>query len=556
MHNETQRTLTPFSPSVGWKLALGVTLLCGTATSAFAETFQLDSIDFSNANNQTRIVLHAGSIVPVQKVMVSDTKLILDIDQVDSTNTIRTNFAGASNISHVIMQPINDHKIRMIIRGDHLTSPTLAFYDRSNSQGDDNGTLSNIGNTESAVIGAATPVQPTGLPLATETSPSSGAMPATKIASVSEAAPAPLADANVSAAPISDAAAPAPLNDDAIFSGLKKMNTDANASAAPMQSSPLIEQGKQWKNSANDIMGQTLSSPLAMYIPFGLAFLLILGVGLFIFNRYNALKNASSELAEEAPEPEALNSKQSSFRELADAYRNKTDARKVESALSGKTALRKNTDDVIGLSGLHALDEVSVDEEIGNGAVRHLPPAPATQRTEAAMSLEQMLGAMQKMQAAHQPAATPKASIAPKNVASQYAQNQSVKPSGKAATAAPAPQQEQARARQIQEQLELAAARTAAAKSKIVGQDKAKTVTPFEFKSANATQPANAAGKKPVVKNAQTVTKAAMNKKADQGPLPGNPEVLNFLRNVAELMEKDGKPDIAQNIHRNLSPQA
>ena len=38
-----------------------------------------------------------------------------------------------------------------------------------------------------------------------------------------------------------------------------------------------------------------------------------------------------------------------------------------------------------------------------------------------------------------------------------------------------------------------------------------------------------------------------------QGPLSGNPEVLNFLRNVAELMEKDGKGEIAKSIHKNLN---
>ena len=107
---------------------------------------------------------------------------------------------------------------------------------------------------------------------------------------------------------------------------------------------------------------------------------------------------------------------------------------------------------------------------------------------------------------------------------------------------------EQELLQQAQQQIAAAQANTVKPKNAPVNRAAAaqKTVTPVNFKNAPATNPLSAS------KMAQPAKKAASN--AQNGPLPGNPEVLNFLRNVADLMEKDGKPQIASSIHKNLNP--
>src|SRR5689334_8830005 len=82
-----------------WLLAMGLALTPLFSAAGWADTYNLQSVDFATAGDQTNIILHTGSIVPVQKVLISDTKLILDIDQVNTDDTVHTNFAGAGNIS-------------------------------------------------------------------------------------------------------------------------------------------------------------------------------------------------------------------------------------------------------------------------------------------------------------------------------------------------------------------------------------------------------------------------------------------------------------------------
>src|SRR5689334_2920139 len=95
MTREFSRILQASQPRRFWLLALGLAITPLFAMPVWADNYNLESVDFVSAGGQTNIIMHTGSIVPVQKVLVSDTKLILDIDQVNTDETVNTNFNRA-----------------------------------------------------------------------------------------------------------------------------------------------------------------------------------------------------------------------------------------------------------------------------------------------------------------------------------------------------------------------------------------------------------------------------------------------------------------------------
>jgi hypothetical protein len=541
-----------------WLLALGLALTPWFAAVSWAENFDLESVDFKTAENQTHIMLHTGSIVPVQKVMTSENKLILEIDQINASQTVRTNFTGASNISHVIMQPINDHKVRMIIRGENLSPPTIAFFNSSNNmesvstpdfrgnealhrqtqetlrQIQDSGTLSARLNPENdrlfVVKAPKTKIKPADAPAKTGLDL--------------------MAEENIP------------------FSGLVKAKAPSSENlkpalpAAPEKMEPLNLTAMEAPNPGNDLMEQTKSGRYNNYILGGLLALLALGVGGAVIYKIMKLKQIEPDL--EALMLEQNNGKKVSFKEMANAYRSKHDiAPKAENqGFSGKPNGKKHAEDVIGLRSLNQMDQEAPAAESQPitqkpAATPARQPLPGTDPFAGKTpTMEQLIGMVQAISEPKQP---PLKTPAPsKQVINQYKQNE--KPRAPLPKKATFPDEtmvkEMKRAQALQQELlqqaqqQIAAAQANKTQPKTAPVNRAmaaqKAVQPVNFKNASATSPIN--NRKPP---SSTLSATAVGK---NGPLPGNPEVLNFLRNVAELMEKDGKPQIANSIHKNLKP--
>lgn len=553
-----------------FSLALGVALLPLFSAVALAENYPLESVDFTSTGDQTNIILHTGSIVPVQKVLVSRDKLVLEIDQVDATETIRTNFTGAANISHVILQPVNDHKIRMIIRGERLGVPTLAFYNANNG-------AYNLSNSSYNASNAAETASRSSVSLPPAESGAQSAMLALP-SHQAEPLPSETAPSNAAEMP-SDAAA--------WETGAKTIMppsaTGQAAGSLPAAKMPLSLPASPTQNAV-EWLNQLMSGPLNTVLPYALLGSLLLGLGVFIRHKFIQMGLGQKTPALEDLLEEQSGGKRLSFREMADAYRHKHDLRNDEEAMptprSNKNAARKNSaDDVIGLQSLHQLD-ASWEEPASLPQALSEERAMPLENTNPAASLEQLLSALQKNAAPKKPIG--KTSPPAKQAVHQYAQTQPAKPATKnapsAASAAPNRQQmanakmlaaqklqqETTRANQLQQDLaeqvrlqQMAAQQTQPTTPVNRAKAAQKSVKPYDFKTAPATHPVNAkkstAFPTPAKSPASKVNVAR--NAAQQGPLPGNPEVLNFLRNVAELMEKDGKTEIAKNIHKNLSSQ-
>jgi hypothetical protein len=539
-----------------WLLALGLVIAPCLWSPVWAENFNLESVDFTNNDAGMRIVLHTGSIVPVQKVLVSDNKLVLDIDQVNAGETVRTNFAGAGNVSHVIVQPLNEHKVRMIIRGESLSAPTVAFY----GAGTD---ASGLSAEESARLAEETRA-------ALRRQQEAGMQPAVNHQTPSGAAE----SAAVNHSALKDDDAPLAFGG---FVDEKAGQHSRSAGIKPTETGPLALRGQMSIPTAgNDVLGFLTSSKLGNYIPFGLLAMVLLGTGVFVRHKLTQM-NAGHEEYENFIEEQPVSGKRASFREMADAYRNKHEDKRTE-----HTPRRgNNADELIGLSGIsQGLEDIPAPR----------PEPIIEEETVAPNTLEQILAAMQAANKPKKPMGVP----APKKqVVNQYAQAQAPKSkqqkSRQAADEAMLQEMKRAQAAQqeLQQQIRAKAntqvnnpgyvpVNRAAAAKKAVKTPNFQTIPPGSAVNAKAstkrpapspiqpaaqanartapakTAPVNTMAAKAGYSPATPKAAAAPAGKAN-GSLPNNPEVLNFLRNVADLMERDGKGNIARSIHKNLS---
>ncbi len=480
-----------------WMLVFGAMLLPVLALPGWAKDVDLKNVEFAANGEQTDIILHTGSIVPVEKILVSDSKMILDIDQINAEETIHTNFAGAPNISHVIMQPLNEHKIRLIIRGEDLGTPNVAFSTRNgifnagNASGLDQASKNDLLPDEESQANTLAPLSNTADPIANN-----------RLAELSRYEPISQKPAETAARPINKAAS-------------QKTPTEGLSIGNFSLLEPLA------------------TGKIETWIPYGLLGLVTLGLGLFI--RHKILQFKRQDIQLEDLLEEQAQGKRVSFRDMADAYRNKHDVQQAT------TSNRKhNTEDVIGLRSLKQLEPEFAPIEEESAPMPEAKPQPSSKK------LETILSAIQAAQAPKRPVST----AAPKKQAvNQYLKSQTpATPQKQTAAPIPSPdlQRELRRAQEVQ----------AAVQNQILGQA---PVIPankgLQAKSINRAPAAlkkNAPISKPVGSRNPAGNRPAT-APGGQGPLPGNPEVLNFLRNVADLMEKDGKGEIAKSIHKNLN---
>jgi hypothetical protein len=541
-----------------WALALGIAIAPMMAAQGWAETYTLDSIDFTNNGDKTDIILHTGSIVPVSKVEVTDRKLVLDIDQINTEETIRTNFSSANNISHVIMQPLNEHKIRMIIRGENLGVPSVAFH------------------TSSGLFGASNPnyqgSEPAMDKLSRETATAlqdiqnAGTQPAV-LGKADHASENPAVDGFLpeDEGPVSltatggdtqtQAALPAPTSAKPIPDSAATENTPLTLGTS--QSAKATEGAGIF----NSFFKPGAVGKVDTWIPYGLLALVLLGTGVFIRHKILNLKKQEPSLEDLIQEQ--AQGKRVGFQEMANAYRSKHEQPISDVMAERPGSRRANPEDVIGLRSLQHFDEPVSQPMLQ-------PMDSAADAKAQAKKLETLLSAMQAASQPKMPGKPVKTPAPKKQVLNQYLQNQPSQPqpaprpksraSAEQAMYHESKQRELKRAQEMQSAVQREAQQSLAQRAPKPGASPAvnpvnrapaakKRVQDWQPQSVSATSnPLAGRGGRP-----QTAASSAP--RTGQGPLPGNPEVLSFLRNVADLMEKDGKTEIARSIHKNLSTQ-
>jgi hypothetical protein len=106
-------------------LLYGMLLWGALSTSwALAES-DLTGIALSATPVETKIVLQSRGGIPYQIISQSSDKIVIDLSSVDPTQSVQTDFTSADNIEQVILKPAGNDKLRMIIRGERLAPPAV-----------------------------------------------------------------------------------------------------------------------------------------------------------------------------------------------------------------------------------------------------------------------------------------------------------------------------------------------------------------------------------------------------------------------------------------------
>lgn len=87
----------------------------------------LSGIELNSTPVETRITLKSGTQIPFRIISRSKQKIVVDLDTVDSTQPIPTDFTAAENIEQVVLKPLGNDKIRLIIRGEKLGEPVIGM---------------------------------------------------------------------------------------------------------------------------------------------------------------------------------------------------------------------------------------------------------------------------------------------------------------------------------------------------------------------------------------------------------------------------------------------
>jgi hypothetical protein len=85
----------------------------------------LKGITLNSSPIETNITFKSQTAIPYHIVSQSSDKIVVDFSSVDPTQTIPTDFAAADNIEQVILKPLGSDKLRMVIRGQQLGAPIV-----------------------------------------------------------------------------------------------------------------------------------------------------------------------------------------------------------------------------------------------------------------------------------------------------------------------------------------------------------------------------------------------------------------------------------------------
>lgn len=108
-------------------LISGISIIALAASIQLAQAAQnLQGIELNATALETRIILKSGTRIANKVISESAKKIVIDLDSVDPTRAIPTDFATAENIDQVILKPLAGDKLRLIIRGENLGSAVIS----------------------------------------------------------------------------------------------------------------------------------------------------------------------------------------------------------------------------------------------------------------------------------------------------------------------------------------------------------------------------------------------------------------------------------------------
>ncbi len=104
---------------------LGVLAVVVLSQTAWAQATLLEQVTVETSRYGTELKLHAEQPIQHRVLQASDSVLVLELKDVSTPRTVRTDFSKADDVRHVIFQPNGGNNLKMTIRGEHLGKPLV-----------------------------------------------------------------------------------------------------------------------------------------------------------------------------------------------------------------------------------------------------------------------------------------------------------------------------------------------------------------------------------------------------------------------------------------------
>jgi hypothetical protein len=135
-HGEIKMTMQPFLPTHQTlntlvRIFLLSALVTPLTAMASGNTTLVDEIEVVRRNQQLFLYLHSNAPVVHQSLETSEAHLTLELEQINLSPTVRTNYLNAPNVDSIIIKQLPNHKVRLEIDGTELNEPIVGFRELS-----------------------------------------------------------------------------------------------------------------------------------------------------------------------------------------------------------------------------------------------------------------------------------------------------------------------------------------------------------------------------------------------------------------------------------------
>jgi hypothetical protein len=102
-------------------------LVTPLSAMASGNTTLVDEIEVVRRNQQLFLYLHSNAPVVHQSIETTEAHLTLELEQINLSPTVRTNYLNAPNVDSIIVKQLPNHKVRLEIDGTELNEPIVGF---------------------------------------------------------------------------------------------------------------------------------------------------------------------------------------------------------------------------------------------------------------------------------------------------------------------------------------------------------------------------------------------------------------------------------------------
>ena len=108
-------------------LTLAHTLVNPLAYANGPGSVTLEGLEVVGTSDKLHILLKSHQLIPARVVSQRADEVVLELGNIDTRSPVSTRFSGQSLVSHVSMQALDDNRMRVVLRGESLPGADIAF---------------------------------------------------------------------------------------------------------------------------------------------------------------------------------------------------------------------------------------------------------------------------------------------------------------------------------------------------------------------------------------------------------------------------------------------